>query len=158
VDTWSYGDRLLKTTNGGINWKVQIDLGLTGITEMKFINENTGWAVGSEGLVIKTTNGGELVPIKEIQSEVPQSYSISQNYPNPFNPSTHFRIRIAEYGLVRLTVYDVLGREVQVIVNQQLSPGTYEVGFDGSDLSSGVYFYTLSANEFVESRKMVLIK
>ncbi len=158
VDTWSYGDRLLKTTNGGINWRLQIDLGLTGITEMKFINDNTGWAVGSEGLVIKTTNGGELVPIKEIQSEVPQSYSLSQNYPNPFNPTTHFRIRIAEYGLVKLTVYDVLGKEIQVIVNQQLSPGTYEVGFDGSDLSSGVYFYTLSANVFAESRKMVLIK
>ncbi|HEY3250095.1 MAG TPA: T9SS type A sorting domain-containing protein [Ignavibacteria bacterium] len=109
-----------------------------------------------------------LVGINQISSEVPETFSLSQNYPNPFNPTTNIGFRIADFGLVKLVIYDVLGREIQTLVNEELKPGTYEVEFparqslgaggDGSNLPSGVYYYTLSAGDFVQTKKMVLIK
>jgi hypothetical protein len=99
-----------------------------------------------------------LVGIKQISSQVPNDFSLSQNYPNPFNPTTHFEFQIADFGLVRLTVYDLLGKEIQTLVNEQFSPGTYEVDFDGSSLPSGVYYYKLETDSFTETKKMVLIK
>lgn len=158
INVWGYGGSLLKTTNSGINWNVQIDLGLTGVMEMSFINELTGWAVGTEGLVIKTTNGGELVPLNIIQSELPKEFLLLQNYPNPFNPLTNLKFLLPVSGITSLKIYDVLGREIQVLVNQHLSRGTYEVQFDGSNLPSGVYFYKLESNSFTETKKMVLVK
>lgn len=126
--------------------------------EMSFINELTGWAVGTEGLVIKTTNGGELVPLNIIQSELPKEFLLLQNYPNPFNPLTNLKFLLPVSGITSLKIYDVLGREIQVLVNQHLTHGTYEVQFDGSNLPSGVYFYKLESNSFTETKKMVLVK
>jgi hypothetical protein len=90
---------------------------------------------------------------------------LEQNYPNPCNPATVIRYTIAasrEYGTrtmeVRLVVYDLLGREVAVLVNGKKVPGNYEVRFDASALSSGVYFYLLTAGQYAECRKMVLIR
>lgn len=91
-------------------------------------------------------------------SSIADRFSLFQNYPNPFNPNTKIRFRIAESGLVKLTVYDMLGREVQTLVNQELKPGTYEVEFNGADSPSGVYYYKLESGIFVETRRMVLIK
>jgi|GEM_PF-1736562 len=97
----------------------------------------------------------------------PLKFSLEQNYPNPFNPSTVIKFEIPnsengkwkiENGVVTLKVYDVLGKEIETLVNENLKPGTYEVKFDGSKLSSGIYFYTLAAGEYNETKKMVLIK
>jgi hypothetical protein len=99
-----------------------------------------------------------FVGINHISSEVPEKFSLSQNYPNPFNPITYFEFRTADFGLVRLKVYDLLGKELQILVNEQLSPGIYRVDFDGSSLPSGVYYYKLESGDFTETRKMVLIK
>ncbi len=106
-----------------------------------------------------------LVGLSQISTEVPGNFELLQNYPNPFNPGTNIEFRIAESGLVRIIVYDALGREVQTLVNQELSPGTYEVDFNGSNLPNGVYYYKLevrqagsSTGSFLESKKMVLIK
>ena len=85
-------------------------------------------------------------------------FNLSQNYPNPFNPTTLIRYTIAGSKEVKLGVYDILGREVAVLVNERRGPGSYEVTFDGSGLSSGVYVYRLIVGNFVESRKMVLMK
>lgn len=90
-----------------------------------------------------------------------------QNYPNPFNPTTKIRFAISRDALnaswkdtrsVSLRVYDVVGREVATLVNEQLQPGTYEVEWDGSKYSSGVYFYKLVTDGFSDTKKMVLIK
>jgi predicted GH43/DUF377 family glycosyl hydrolase len=96
---------------------------------------------------------------------IPTTYQLEQNYPNPFNPGTLIRYTIAgsrENGVgsmeVRLVVYDILGREVAVLVNEKKAPGRYEVEFDASGLSSGVYFYRLTSGQYVECRKMVVIK
>jgi len=96
--------------------------------------------------------------IKDTKNDFPSEFSLGQNYPNPFNPSTTFGIRIAESGPVSLKVYDLLGQEVTVLLNERKEPGTYEVRFDASRLASGVYLYRLSAGTFTQTRKMILTR
>ncbi len=99
------------------------------------------------------------------KSKVPTSFLLEQNYPNPFNPLTIIKYTIAGardqgpgVSNTRLVVYDLLGREVKVLVNEQKAPGNYEVSFDGSGLASGVYLYRLTAGSFVQTMKMILVK
>jgi hypothetical protein len=89
---------------------------------------------------------------------IPSVYSLSQNYPNPFNPVTRINYSIPKQGLVTIKIYDALGREVQTIVNEMKTPGKYIVDVDGTNLSSGVYFYKLASNDFVSIKKMILLK
>jgi hypothetical protein len=89
---------------------------------------------------------------------IPEQFSLSQNYPNPFNPSTTIKFGISETGIVKLKVFDVLGREVAVLVNEEMKPGNYETAFTGEDLTSGIYFYSLVTPQFSDVKKMVLIK
>ena len=91
-------------------------------------------------------------------SEAPLHFSLSQNYPNPFNPTTGIRYQVSGVSGVRLTVYDLLGREVVVLVNEKQAPGSYEVKFDGARLASGVYVYRLEAGAFVAAKKMIILK
>jgi hypothetical protein len=86
------------------------------------------------------------------------TYNLYQNYPNPFNPSTKINYNIGEPGLVQLKVYNVLGVEVAALVNEYKNSGVYSVDFNASDFSSGVYFYSLSVNNFTQTRKMILEK
>ncbi|MCI0448593.1 MAG: T9SS type A sorting domain-containing protein [Chlorobi bacterium] len=99
-----------------------------------------------------------IVGFVQISSEVPETFSLSQNYPNPFNPVTNVKFQIPKYGFVKLVVFDVLGREIETLVNEELSPGTYEVEWDASNYPSGVYYYKLTAQDFSETKKMVLVK
>jgi photosystem II stability/assembly factor-like uncharacterized protein len=108
------------------------------------------------------------VGIKQIGIEVPNEFKLYQNYPNPFNPVTKIKFEIPSNGfpigalgndrVVVLKVYDILGREIQTLVNETLQPGSYEVTFGGSNLSSGIYFYQLKAGDYIETKKMVLLK
>jgi len=99
-----------------------------------------------------------FVSVNTISTEVPATYSLSQNYPNPFNPTTNIKFAVSKAGFVNLKVYDLAGREISSLVNENLSAGTYSYTFDASKLSSGIYFYTLKANDFSETKKMMLIK
>jgi hypothetical protein len=94
----------------------------------------------------------------EIDVKGPLSFSLEQNYPNPFNPTTTIRFTISDFGFTILRVYDVLGREVATLVNEDKPVGSYEVEFDATKLPSGIYFYRLQADNFVETKKMVLMK
>jgi photosystem II stability/assembly factor-like uncharacterized protein len=101
--------------------------------------------------------------IKRLDGEIPIAYKLSQNYPNPFNPSTVIRFSIPPSGKSRavetqIKVFDILGKEIAVPVNEQLSPGTYEVTFDAAKLTSGIYFYRITAGEYIETKRMVLVK
>ncbi len=89
---------------------------------------------------------------------IPNKFELSQNYPNPFNPSTRIKYQVAINSQVSLKVYDVLGDEVATLVNEEKPAGSYEVEFDASHLSSGVYFYKLQAGSFVETRKIILLR
>ena len=102
----------------------------------------------------------DFIGIRKISSEVPDKYSLYQNYPNPFNPTTNIKYQVTNNNkaLVILKVFDVLGKEVATLVNEKQSPGTYEITFDGSSVSSGVYYYKLSADKFTDTKRMVIIK
>jgi len=89
---------------------------------------------------------------------VPAVYSLSQNYPNPFNPSTTIKYELPKTSMVRLSVYDILGREVSVLVNERKNAGAYEVKCDAASLSSGVYLYRLQAGEFTQTKRMLLLR
>lgn len=97
-----------------------------------------------------------IVGVKDFS--LPAEYQLEQNYPNPYNPSTKINYQIPELSFVTLKVYDVLGDEITTLINEEKSVGNYEVEFDGSALTSGVYFYQLRAGGFVQTKKMVLLK
>lgn len=98
------------------------------------------------------------VSIQNISTIASQSYKLSQNYPNPFNPTTKIRFELPKSSFVELKVYNSLGKEVDVLVNEKLSAGVFEKTFNASKLTSGVYFYKLITDEFVETKKMLLVK
>jgi hypothetical protein len=89
---------------------------------------------------------------------IPARYRLYQNYPNPFNPSTTIKYDLVGDGIVKLKVYDILGREVKTLVNEQQIPGSYEVRWDASGLASGIYFYQLKTKDYVTAKKMILLK
>ncbi|MGA2667964.1 MAG: T9SS type A sorting domain-containing protein [Ignavibacteria bacterium] len=97
---------------------------------------------------------------------IPDNFLLYQNYPNPFNPTTKIKFDIPNFTLmkgvggmaVRLTIYDLLGRKVAILVNQKMQPGEYEFAWDGTNYPSGVYFYHLTTNDYTVTKKMVLIK
>ncbi len=101
---------------------------------------------------------GQDITLVERNGATPNVFDLNQNYPNPFNPTTTIRFAVPHTGPVSLRVYDVLGREVAMLVDGSLAPGYYAAQFDGHSLSSGIYFYRLVASGFVETRKMQLIK
>ena len=114
-------------------------------------------------LASNTVNtSGEYTPFKiafgNPEETQASGFSLNQNYPNPFNPSTTIKFSVAANSLVSLIVYDILGNEKAVLVNELKEPGIYTVNFDASNFSSGIYFYTLMANEYTSSRKMLLLK
>ncbi|MBK9097334.1 MAG: T9SS type A sorting domain-containing protein [bacterium] len=88
----------------------------------------------------------------------PTNYELSQNYPNPFNPNTVISYKLPVTGNVTLKVYDILGNEVGTLVNENKEPGTYEVEFQSNNLTSGVYIYQLNSSEFVQTKKMLLLR
>jgi hypothetical protein len=132
-------------------------------------NEETNTITGFGSLLLQTPlqfdhSVGEIVlnltptSVEENNSSVLSDYVLFNNYPNPFNPSTKVKYQIPKISFVTIKVYDVLGNEVENLVNEEKPVGTYEVEWSGSGLPSGVYFYQLRAGEFVETKKMVLIK
>jgi len=126
-----------------------------------FANDTIGYAIGSS-VVLKTTNGG-VTFINNYSNEIPEEFILHQNYPNPFNPSTKFRFNIppsegAGGRILKIIIYDILGREITTLANEQLSPGTYEISWDASNYPSGVYYYQLTAGDKSFTRKMILMK
>lgn len=150
-------NRIYKTTNGAANWTQNFFAGNV-INKIEFLNSKTGYAVGNDGLIIKTTTGGETVGIQSISNDIPNEFSLLQNYPNPFNPQTKIKFEIPKNDFVRVVIYDNLGKEVKTIVNEQLNVGTYEADFNGEELSSGIYYYRLVTSGFSETKKMLLLK
>ena len=154
--------RILRTTNGGVNWTAVTSITENPLRSLHFINENTGYIAGDFGAIIKTTNGG-LSFLQANNEIIPKKFSLYQNYPNPFNPSTKIKFDIPpniQGGLpnVKITIFDVQGREIIKLLDEELSAGVYEISFDGSSLSSGVFFYRIETKGYSETRKMILLK
>jgi hypothetical protein len=99
-----------------------------------------------------------LAGVEPVKSEAPEEYKLYQNYPNPFNPNTIIRFKIKDSKYVSLKIYDVQGKEIATLVNENLKAGTYEMEFNAKGLSSGIYYYRLTAGDFSETNKMILVK
>jgi photosystem II stability/assembly factor-like uncharacterized protein len=155
---------IYKSTNSGLNWELQISNTSVFLKSVDFTDSINGYISGDGGVILKTTNGG-ITALTKNESQVPAVYKLYQNYPNPFNPVTKIKFDTppqpspkGREQWVKLVIFDVLGREITYLVNQQLNPGTYEVEWDGSNYPGGVYFYRLKAGDFTETRKMIMVK
>jgi hypothetical protein len=98
------------------------------------------------------------VSVEVENSEIPETYALSQNYPNPFNPTTQINFSVPQASMVRVVVYDVVGREVEVLVNEFLEAGNFKTNWNAASYSSGIYFYRMETSSFVQVKKMILMK
>lgn len=130
--------------------------------EVSSVNQNVTLAPGE--FFIYTTaklpdqEKGIVTDVEEFQDQIAYSFMLEQNYPNPFNPTTTIKFNVSEPGFVSLKIFDVIGKEVSTIVNEQMKTGAYQIGFDAAPFSSGVYFYQLRQNNSVITKKMILVK
>jgi hypothetical protein len=159
---FSYRAIIYKSTNRGLNWVyLYPDTGFVMIrlTALYTINSNV-WAYSQyNNKGIYSATGGGTTNLKSISEENPEAYELGQNYPNPFNPTTNIRYKILKSSKVRIIVLDILGRNIQTLVNEKHTPGTYQVNFNGGNLGSGIYYYQLIIeNKIIQTRKMVLLK
>ncbi len=151
------------TADGGNTWEedtsITNSVGGRSIKQIDVINEDVGFVLIEGGGTIGFANDSTLLTSVG-EDEIPEiNYSLSNNYPNPFNPLTIIEYNLPEYGYVTLKVYDMLGREIVTLVNEEMNAGNYEVEFDGSDLASGIYYYKIMVEyTFTETKKMILIK
>lgn len=102
--------------------------------------------------------GSPLIGINIINENIPVKFMLSQNYPNPFNPATTIKFAVPVAGLIKLSVYDILGREIKILANENLAAGSYSVNWNASNYPSGIYFYRLEGSDFTETKKMILLK
>lgn len=151
---------IYKTTNSGLNWFQQLTPLDTSsvIKDINFVNSQYGWALNFHGPTVYTTNGGNPVGILPISNDIPSDFSIKQNYPNPFNTYTKIQFNIPKSLFTKLKIFDITGRLLAILVNEELKPGTYEVEWDDSHRASGVYYYKIDAESYTETKKMVLLK
>ncbi|MBZ0198734.1 MAG: T9SS type A sorting domain-containing protein [Ignavibacteriaceae bacterium] len=149
---------ILWTTDAGENWIEQVpEDRYKMLHKIQILNHKTAYACGNYGTFLKTTTGG-VTWVEENNSPFPKEYSLNQNYPNPFNPSTTINYELPQDGVVALKVYDILGKVVQTLVNEYKTKGRYEVNFDASSLSSGMYIYEIKSGDYKASKKMTLLK
>ena len=149
--------KLIYSLDAGKTWTSITTPDSAIIFKMIFPGSLHGYGVGMDGAIIKyrpDSTTTVFVP----DNLIPEGFILLQNYPNPFNPKTNIGFRIAEPGFVNLKVFDILGSEVATLVNDELTEGIYEINFNAGELSSGVYFYTLSASDFISSKKMILLR
>ena len=154
--------------NGSLLWQQKFGAPHSNYNNAKFLFLDDSSNVYVAGDVADSTNGWNFFILKINQkmgsnvdnrnSGLPNAYSLSQNYPNPFNPTTTIKYSVPKSSFVSLTVYDLLGREIASLVNEEKPPGVYTVNFNGSNFASGIYFYRFRAGSFIQTKKFVLIK
>jgi hypothetical protein len=171
--TQTGGRYMITSVDGGATWSEQT-LPALPASHLPFLSAVSFGALNDSvqafGATIDEatfTSGGQVLSYRQRlgfvtgvddAASMPTEYDLSQNYPNPFNPSTKIGFRVTDYGLVTLTVYDVLGREVQTLVNEERQAGAHSVEWNAAGAASGVYFYRLQAGGFVETKKMLLLR
>jgi hypothetical protein len=132
------------------------DFDLDGKTDLAIIAADYNF--GHDSLFVLYNTGNVSGIREETIQLIPENFSLSQNYPNPFNPTTTIEYTIPQAGLVTIKIYDILGREVTTLVNEEKDRGVYTINFDASQFASGLYFYRLQAGSFIETKKMILLK
>jgi photosystem II stability/assembly factor-like uncharacterized protein len=152
----SFG-KILKTIDGGANWSVQPSSPDNFVEDIEFVNPNTGWAVGWNGMIFHTSNGG-VSSIRNVADDLPDSPLLYQNYPNPFNPSTTISYYLAKRDNIELSLLNALGQKIETLFSGVQNSGFHKVNINGLNLSSGIYFYRLKTHNFAETRKCVILK
>jgi hypothetical protein len=148
------------STTGGLNWfEFRTGMPYALVHDLKIVGTTRKLRAATHGNGVYQR---DLVPnpvgINPIAGEVPKEFKLSQNYPNPFNPSTKIKFAIAKQSNVKITVYDAAGRFVRRLVNENLKAANYEITFNSAGFSSGAYFYTIDADNFRDTKKMILVK
>jgi photosystem II stability/assembly factor-like uncharacterized protein len=151
------------TNDGGTDWFE--DPQVTNLFEGKNIkrlsaskNDSVGVFLADSGFTLTVAKDSTYFTDVETEHNYSVRYTLSQNYPNPFNPTTKINYSVPQFGLVTIKVYDLLGEEVATIINEEKNRGNYEIDFNGIGLPSGIYFYKLTAGNFSETKKLVLMK
>ena len=156
------GDGVFLSTDNGSSWTA-INSGLTDLSVLSFAVVGTDLFAGTSG---GSSNGAWRRPLSEIIASVkettlnhiPDKYLLGQNYPNPFNPSTKIKYSIPQSSNVKIEVYDIIGNSIETLINKEQPAGTYELTWYAGGLPSGIYFYQLSAGDFISTKKMILMK
>jgi hypothetical protein len=162
VDNFGYcwyirSDNKIYRGTGGYNWQVEYTAPAGNYRHMSRARGGTYiWAVRTNGGITRCTC--YIAGITRLPGSVPHVFSLKQNFPNPFNPQTSIDFDICRKSKATLNVYDPSGKLVTTLVDSDLLPGTYRVSWDASGLASGVYYYSLIAQEYVQTKKMILVK
>jgi len=156
---------LFRTTNGGSNWLFQVPDTSIHIVEYyfgKFFNNKYGWAYHYTQGGIHTTTGGEGIwytDVKQVHTAIPDKNVLYQNYPNPFNPKTIIIYELKSRAKIQLRVYDLTGKIISTLVDDEQSAGIHKEEFRSHNLSSGIYFYSLITDgNIIDTKKMILVK
>lgn len=161
------GKNLFAGTRGGVfllsdsgtSWGAVNTGGLTNINILALAVSGTNLIAGTDGSGVWTRPLSEMITgVADNRNRIPTEFALNQNYPNPFNPSTVISYQLPVNSFVALKVYDVLGREMEVLVNERQSVGSHSAIFNASNLSGGVYFYRLQAGSYSETKKLMLLK
>jgi hypothetical protein len=146
------------STNNGTNW-INRNQGFISIPSVHALTiANNYIFAGTSAYSVWRRPLSDFTGIKYVSTEIPKSFNLEQNYPNPFNPTTTIKFNLPNAGNVSLKLYDVLGKEVDNLFKGSLSAGYYQMNFNASSLSSGVYFYRLETENFSDIKRMVLVK
>ena len=151
--TWSQGVYRMK--NSDLSWK---SVGLPSVYVNSFAADNGNLFAATNFNTVWRAPILQLTDVKETTNNIPAEFALSQNYPNPFNPTTTINYSVSKSGAVVLKVYNIMGKEVETLVNEQKTAGNYEVKFNASKLATGVYFYQLKSGDFISTKKLVLLK
>jgi hypothetical protein len=153
-----------RTLDGGNNWTNFAGSSLDSASTVRSLAYSTSFATLFAGSDVVVTGTPGLfantiyIGVKKIGNEVPKVFSLHQNYPNPFNPVTVISFDVPKNSNVSVNVYDINGKFVGTVINEDLKAGSYQYAYDASKLASGVYFYKLTAGSFVDTKKMILVK
>lgn len=146
---------LIISTNGGISWKIVKGIPIDAFITSCTLSEPYNFAATSKGIYSFSLQNATFVKPTEL---INNHFSLYQNYPNPFNPTTTINYSIPKQSYVTIKIYDALGKEIETLVNENKLMGNYTEEFNATNLSSGIYFYQIKASEFIQTRKMVLVR
>ena len=151
-----WGDGVYRSTNMGINWVLKNE-GLNDISCNGMLYYNNFVYCGTHNSIYRR-NLTELIPVIENNGIIPTEFIISQNYPNPFNPTTTVIFSVPHLSNVRISIYDITGKEIEVLENKQYQAGNYKIQWNASNISSGIYFFVLESEQITKVQKMILQK
>jgi hypothetical protein len=151
----NYHTGMICTTSDATNWINRVLENNTAYFCVDYIDGSKVFVGGNSRI---TSSLNTATSVSPVSNQIPDRYSLKQNFPNPFNPSTKINFDIKNSSFASLKIFDSMGREVETLVNENLSAGSYSVEFNASNITSGIYFYTLNTDAFTETKKMVLVK